>query len=40
VKQGAPQTPSRIPEMYQGVHTTPLRWEVKPGMPAVEIEVK
>jgi len=39
-QQGSAPPRSRIPEMYQGVHTTPLRLEVKQGMPAVEIEVK
>ncbi|WP_425614968.1 hypothetical protein NA78x_004852 [Anatilimnocola sp. NA78] len=40
IRQGSPPPHSRIPLIYQGVHSTPLRLEVNSGMPAVEIEVK
>lgn len=40
VPQGELPKPSRIPEVYRGVHSTPLRIEVQPGMPAPVLEVK
>jgi hypothetical protein len=40
VPQGEEAPPSRIPEVYRGLHTSPLRIVVKPGMPEPVLEVK